>query len=920
LAGALALGFTFGAGGAGRADEMVRITEFMAVNDGPVTDEDGDFSDWIELHNGGTNVVNLNGWMLTDRVAPNNPWRFPNTNLPPNAYLLVFASGKNRRVPGAPLHTDFRLAGDGEYLALLKPDGTNVATAYSPVFPVQASGVSYGIPLQQTSTTLIASGAAAKFWVPVDESLGSAWTATSFDDTFWPSAPTGLGYETDGRVPFVPVNLANSVTEFSGAQGQANWSYGYYDRKNDADGTYGAGDFTAFPNSGGGFGPNNFWTGSVWDWFNGDPPFTQLTSQGGRPQGDNGNPIAPDHWAVRRYVSEFDGPLRISGRLTHTSDWVFVSQSGIFPAGAAPLIYVYQTGVGEGYLDDVRLVTGLVPTQGPNLLANGDFENPTLSPEWNVSPNLAGSSVTTAIRRTGNRSLRLVSSAGGSSQTSAIWQNVAGLAAGQTYTLSYWYLPETNSSPLVVRFSGSWINTTPEYCSDGTIARIFVDGTEVFQQQVLVSSAEYAFTAPARLGSRVDFALDSGPANNDFCDSTIFTAAIQSADPAVALVADSEADWSVNGVQGENHWFYGYFYGGTNAVVPVYSAAAFVPFPRDNGPHSAHNAWDGASWDWWNGDPPFTEIGQRIMNPNGINAVFQHWVIRRWVSEVSGTITVDWTVTKLTPTGAGVTARIFHNGAQRAAVTLPGATVTPVQRSTVINGVQVGDFIDIVLEPSGLGGAFGDGGDRSFVTAVIRGQPSLTAQIASSLEDYMFDFNATALLRLPFTVADPSAIQFLTLRLKYDDGFAAYLNGQLVASANAPALPAWDSAATMARSDADANEFQEFNLTPLRSLLRPGTNVLAIQGLNVRPNDSDFLILPELVASSVALDPTQRRYFSPPTPGAPNGFGSANIPPIIAEASHTPKVPQNQEDLLVTATVRPTLNPLGQVRLVYRVM
>src|SRR5436190_10121716 len=249
----------------GRADDLVRITEFMALNDGPLTDEDGEFSDWIEIHNGGTDVVNLAGWILTDRIMPSNPWRFPGTNLAPNSYLLVFASGKDRRVPGAPLHTDFSLRGNGEYLALLKPDGTNVATAYAPQFPVQVSGVSYGMPLQQTVTTLIGSGAAARVWVPTDNSLGSAWTMIGFNDSDWLNATTGVGYETDGQVPFVPATIANSVTAFSGTQGQANWFYGYWDRKHDADNAFGAAEFGAFPNNGGAFGPNNFWTGSAWD-------------------------------------------------------------------------------------------------------------------------------------------------------------------------------------------------------------------------------------------------------------------------------------------------------------------------------------------------------------------------------------------------------------------------------------------------------------------------------------------------------------------------------------------------------------------------------------------------------------------------------------------------------------------------------
>src|SRR5436309_9670569 len=102
-----------------QAVDDVLITEFMAANNGPVVDEDGDTSDWIEIHNNGTNTVDLIGWFLTDKASQLTQWSFPSTNLPPNGYMLVFASGKNRRVPGAPLHTSFSLKASGEYLALV---------------------------------------------------------------------------------------------------------------------------------------------------------------------------------------------------------------------------------------------------------------------------------------------------------------------------------------------------------------------------------------------------------------------------------------------------------------------------------------------------------------------------------------------------------------------------------------------------------------------------------------------------------------------------------------------------------------------------------------------------------------------------------------------------------------------------------
>ena len=100
------------------------ISEFMAVNNTILNDEDGQNSDWIQIHNEGATNANLKGWFLTDSTNNLAQWQFPDTNVPPNGYLVVFASGKDRRTPGNPLHTNFKLSSGGEYLALLAPDGT----------------------------------------------------------------------------------------------------------------------------------------------------------------------------------------------------------------------------------------------------------------------------------------------------------------------------------------------------------------------------------------------------------------------------------------------------------------------------------------------------------------------------------------------------------------------------------------------------------------------------------------------------------------------------------------------------------------------------------------------------------------------------------------------------------------------------
>ena len=123
----------------------VVVSEFMADNATTLTDEDGDSSDWIEIRNTTSNPVNLEGWSLTD--SPNNTqrWSFPDRTIGPDEYLLVFASGKDRKVVGQPLHTDFRLSAGGEYLALYQPDGTTTSFAYEPEFPAQSADVSYGL-------------------------------------------------------------------------------------------------------------------------------------------------------------------------------------------------------------------------------------------------------------------------------------------------------------------------------------------------------------------------------------------------------------------------------------------------------------------------------------------------------------------------------------------------------------------------------------------------------------------------------------------------------------------------------------------------------------------------------------------------------------------------------------------------------
>ena len=97
-----------------RAPGQVVISEFMEKNRAVLRDEDGDFSDWIELYNQSGETVSLTGWTVSDKENKKG-WTLPETRLEPGQRLLIFASGKDRQ--GQQLHTDFSLAGDeGVYL------------------------------------------------------------------------------------------------------------------------------------------------------------------------------------------------------------------------------------------------------------------------------------------------------------------------------------------------------------------------------------------------------------------------------------------------------------------------------------------------------------------------------------------------------------------------------------------------------------------------------------------------------------------------------------------------------------------------------------------------------------------------------------------------------------------------------------
>ena len=559
----------------------------MASNGRTLQDEDGDYSDWIEIFNTGPAAEDTLRWCLTDDALKLDKWRMPSTNLPPGGHLVVFASGKDRHVSGLPFHTNFKLDNAGEYLGLVRSDGRTVASDFSPTYPPQASGISYGVPMRRTTSIIVPLATSAR----VTEASGSAasedWTGPEYDDSSWTPVTTAVGAaKTDGALKVIAV-LADSVSAFSDVQGQGGWYYGYYQRTRDPDGIYAVADFKPFPRSNVVYGPENYWNGSSWSFY---------------------------------------------------------------------------------------------------------------------------------------------------------------------------------------------------------------------------------------------------PTNN----------------------------------------------------------------------------------------PLRVEIAERLMRASGVNSGLETWPIRRWVCpKHQEKVRLRWTIQKLSGAGTGVTARLYLNGGLLASAVIAANNVAEIPRTNTVDVLEAGDTVDLMVLPQGIGGATDDRGDIVAMSVIADASVDYSSLLNTDLGNAWAPASNSTLLRIPFQINDPSQWSLLDLRLRFRDGFRAFLNGVQVAEENAPSEDGTTS--VIARSADDAALAEHYDLSPFAGALQAGTNIL---GLQVWSADAGrgFLASAELVGAQVALEAGGRRYFSPPTPGAVNGFGNTRLGPLVLDVTHSPEPLLLGQPLLVTARIVRTFEAPSDVSLIYRAM
>ncbi|MGB5107493.1 MAG: CotH kinase family protein [Candidatus Zixiibacteriota bacterium] len=95
------------------------INEFMADNVSTVTDQNGEYEDWVEIYNPTENAVALEGHHLSDKIDNPGKWTFPDTTIAAFDHMVIWADEDGAQ-PG--LHAGFKLSSSGEAVVLSGPD------------------------------------------------------------------------------------------------------------------------------------------------------------------------------------------------------------------------------------------------------------------------------------------------------------------------------------------------------------------------------------------------------------------------------------------------------------------------------------------------------------------------------------------------------------------------------------------------------------------------------------------------------------------------------------------------------------------------------------------------------------------------------------------------------------------------------
>jgi hypothetical protein len=468
--------------------------------------DDNTGGEYIEIHNRGSQAVNLGGWTITDAVD----FVFPAVTLESDSYLVVCRDQVNARVFYGVTNTvgDFggRLDSAGDNIVLRNSSGVLIdVVRYSdgshPVgvdpWPTEADGAGPSLELRSSDSD----NALPESW-----GIGQPFTPGLANDAMTPGGgaivvteimyrprkmrfaenldPRKGGYWwEDGDDPdgeYVEIyNRGATTVDLSGWSFNDGLSFAFGAGTQLGSGEYlvvcgnaatvGAsyaidnvvGDFTGQLNDGGERLTLVDDRGLVVDTvrYRDEHPWPIGPDQTGQalelldPLSDNDR---ADNWRTSRALAPDEPDL--TQVPPPEGEWQFVETTGVatsnMPDDSHPF-FIFVNGPGTWLMDDLRVTA---EGGGPNLTPEGSFENGDAG--WLKRGNHSSTATTDAEARVGDHAERIsATGAGGSSSNSFIWPDIEGMVTGERYTISFW-ARHLDGASVSFRLSGGGLRTT----------------------------------------------------------------------------------------------------------------------------------------------------------------------------------------------------------------------------------------------------------------------------------------------------------------------------------------------------------------------------------------------------------------------------------------------------------------------------
>ncbi len=931
------------------------ITEFLASNATGLADEDGDRPDWVEICNPDPAPISLDGFFLTD--DPNNldRWRFPNVTLAPGDYLVVFASGKDRALAGADLHASFTLSRPGEYLALVNPDGTTIASDFAPEFPEQYTDISYGHTTAGSvpegffeRPTPGASNRTAKLSAgKVEFSRSSRTFTTNFRISLTTAVPGAtIRYTTDGSLPnsaspqyttLIPVVRTTQIRAGAFASGALDGPVRtevYF--KLGAEAASHTSDLPiVILDTFGGSVPNTSSTdrqrvimaifepkGEVNPRASLSNPPDLITRGGIRRRGSSSGSFPKyamsfEAWTENDWEEKTIRPLGMPGE----DDWIFNSR---YQADRTlmrnPLIFELSRQVGR-YAARTRFFELYHDTNGEELSDNDYFGVYTFTEKLDrdadrINVTALDSSIDSEPEITGGYIFKNDRADPGEPtfSTNAFPRALVHVypdGAPHSQRPNEFYITTAQKNWLrnrvneifaaVSRRGGPGIDgvhpTTGKHFSEYIDIDSFIDhhwlNTLMMNIDYGSHSAWFSLDRGGKLqgGPIWDFDRSSGSTIDGISSFDISDPRQWDPPPVPQTWYNRRCQWygMVLGFWNEwdnpsnipstrpdyfqravDRWFElragPFTTANVHAVIDRMADELRESQARNFARWSERPAGSGQGFEF--AAPGLSGYEKEISHLKGWLQAHIEWMDTEFVAPPSfsrsgGAVPHGFGLALTAPEGEiyvtleGSDPRARGGAISSRAVpfSTTQATNTSIPSETACKYLVPSDGS---LGTTWTGRTFDDSSwpDGTSGLGWVFSGP-LVGILNTDLHDEARGFNASFYTRFRFDFNNhPQNIISATLKVKYDDGFVAYLNGVEVASGNKPAGLSWNSTSSRRRLDEDSEAFEPFDISAFKNNFVEGTNVLAIHALNSSATGSDMFLLPELeIRDSVAAEP-----------------------------------------------------------------